>query len=130
MSKTLSKQKLIKISEVAKILGLVDDNDNKLTHVLRFWEGHFKKINPIKLKGTRYYSDELIERLKLIKYLLKDKGMTIKGVKLILKKNINTLDDYHSINIKNEYLKDKLVNKTKNIIEKINKIKNGKKNSC
>ena len=55
--------------------------------------------------------------------------MTIKGVKLVLKKRIYSLDDYHLINIKNEYLKTKFTNKTKNILEKIKRIKHGKKNT-
>ena len=123
-------KEFLKISEVAKILGLVDKNKKVMTHVIRFWEKNFKEINPLKLNGnTRYYNDELLNKLKLIKHLLKDKGMTIKGVKLVLKKEIYSLDDYHSINIKNDYLKTKFANRAKNILDKIKKIKHGKKNT-
>ena len=123
-------KKYLKISEVAKKLGLVNSKKRKMTHVLRFWEKNFKEINPLKLDGnTRYYNPELLEKLKLIKHLLKDKGMTIKGVKLVLKKGIYSLDDYHSFNVKDEYFKKKLIEKTKKILNRIKKIKHGKKNA-
>ena len=122
--------KFLKISEVTKILGLVDNNNKNMTHILRFWEKNFKEINPLKLNGnTRYYNQELIEKLKLIKHLLKEKGMTIKGVKLVLKKGIYSLDDYHSFNVKDDYLKKNLIERTKKILNKIRKIKNGKKDT-
>ena len=55
--------------------------------------------------------------------------MTIKGVKLILKKGIYSLDDYHSFNVKEEYLKKRLLGKAKKILNKIKRIKYGKKNT-
>ena len=123
-------KKFLKISEVAKILGLVNSNNKAMTHVIRYWEKNFKEINPLKLDGNiRYYNQELLQKLKLIKHLLKDKGMTIKGVKLILKKGIYSLDDYHSFNVKEEYLKKRLLEKAKKILNKIKKIKYGKKNT-
>ena len=123
--------KLINISELSKILNLVDSNSKKpLNHVLRYWEKEFKQIRPKKINNRRYYSLEQVEIVKMIKFLLKNKGMTILGVKSILDLNINKLDDYSSHSLKAEYYKKNLKLKSKNILKKINKIKNyGKKNS-
>ena len=123
--------KLINISELSKILNLVDTNSKKpLNHVLRYWEKEFKQIRPKKINNRRYYSLKQVEIVKMIKFLLKNKGMTIAGVKSILDLNINKLDDYNSHSLKAEYYKKNLKLKSKNILKKINKIKNyGKKNS-
>ena len=56
--------------------------------------------------------------------------MTISGVKSLLNSNINQLDENSSISLKNDYLKNSLKFKTKNILDKISKLKKyGKKNS-
>ena len=122
--------KLITISELSKILNLVDSNSKKpLNHVLRYWEKEFKQIRPKKINNRIYYSLEQVEIVKMIKFLLKNKGMTILGVKSILDLNINKLDDYNSHSLKAEYYKNYLKLKSKSILEKIKKIKkNGKKN--
>ena len=77
------------IGEVAKILGLVNKEKGTLnTHTIRFWEKEFKQVKPKTLNGKRrYYNNDTIEILKKIKYLLKDKGMTINGVKKVLNSN-------------------------------------------
>jgi|TARA_B110000495_G_C22657487_1_gene389404 DNA-binding transcriptional MerR regulator len=123
--------KLINISELSKILNLIDSNSKKpLNHVLRYWEKEFKQIRPKKINNRRYYSLEQVEIVKMIKFLLKNKGMTILGVKSILDLNINKLDDYNSHSLKAEYYKKNLKLKSKSILEKIKKIKNyGKKNT-
>ncbi len=55
---------------------------------LRFWETEFSTIQPKKnKKGDRFYATKDIETLKLIQYLLKERGFTIKGAKELLKKN-------------------------------------------
>ena len=49
-----------------------------------------------------------IEIAKLIKFLLKDQGLTISGVKKVLKSKINNLDDYYSISLKTKYQKQNI----------------------
>ena len=123
-------KKLINISQLSKLLNLVNSKTNKPSnYILRYWEKEFKQIKPIILKNRRYYSEKQIDIIKLIKFLLKDKGMTINGVKNILKSNINSLDDYNSYSLKADYLKEDIKIKSKTILEKIKKLKNGKKNS-
>ena len=97
------------IGEVAKILNLVNEKNGSLnTHTLRFWEKEFKNINPKIFAGRRrYYDKSSIELLKKIKFLLKNEGMTIKGVKKLLNSsNSFQLDDLpnNSINIKNNLI--------------------------
>ena len=116
--------KLINITQLANLLNLVDTKTKKpLNYVLRYWEKEFNEIKPIILNKRRYYSEKQINIIKLIKFLLKEKGMTISGVKNILKSNINSLDDYNSYSLKADYLKENLRVKSKTILEKIKKLK-------
>ena len=99
------------IGEVAKILDLKNEkNGNLATHTIRFWENQFKQIRPKIFNGKRrYYDTRTIETLKKIKFLLKDRGMTIRGVKKTLNSLNRTVDEREnlSINAKNK-LKSKL----------------------
>ena len=112
------------IGEVAKLLNLVNKkNGNLNTHTIRFWEKEFKNIKPRILSGRRRYYDLVeIEKLKKIKFLLKTRGLTIKGAKYFLE-NDNSLDlDEKSNqtinNTKKEILKKK-INKISKLIKNI-----------
>ncbi len=115
------------IGEVAKILNLINKkNGNLNTHTIRFWEKEFKQIKPKILTGKRrYYDKTSINILKKIKYLLKDQGMTIIGVKKLLnnKKSLK-LDEFsnNSISVDNIKIKNKLKN-ISNLIKQIKKLK-------
>ena len=112
------------IGEVAKILDLVNKKKGTLnTHTIRFWEKEFKQIKPKILNGNRrYYNNDTIEVLKKVKYLLKDKGMTINGVKKVLKSDKSLkLDELPNNSINANY---NIKNKLKNISELIKQIKN------
>ena len=124
-------KKLMNISEVSRVLNLVDQSTKKpLNHILRFWEKEFKEIKPKKINNRRYYSPEQVEIIKMIKFLLKNKGMTILGVKNLLSSKTNMLDDHNMNSLKADHYKNKLFAKSKLILEKIKKIKNhGKKNT-
>ena len=118
-------KKFYNISEISKILNLIKESNKKpLNHVIRYWEKEFKQIKAKKINNRRYYSLKQVETLKLIKFLLKNKGMTINGVKKILNLNINKLDDYNSDSLKADYYKNIFKNKSKNILEKIKRLKN------
>ena len=84
------------IGEVAKQLNLIDKKTGQLqTHTIRYWETQFKQIKPTIMAGRRrYYSNKNIKILILIKSLLKEKGLTISGVKKLLEgKNLESIDD-------------------------------------
>ena len=126
--------KLVNISELSEILGFTNPKTKKpLNHILRYWEKEFKQINPKIINKRRFYSKEQVETIRLIKFLLKDKGMTIQGVKIVLNSNINKLDDYNSDSLKTDYYKINIKQKSKNLLNKLNKLKKlknyGKKNS-
>ena len=115
------------IGDVAKILNLFNKKTGKLnTHTIRFWEKEFKHIKPKVLAGKRrYYDKKSIEFLKELKFLLKEKGFTIKGVKKYLNnKNSLLLDETsnNSINTRNKNIKDKL-KKISKLIKNIKSIK-------
>ncbi len=124
-------KKLIKITELSKMLNLIDPKTKKpLNYILRYWEKEFKEIRPKKINNRRYYTSEQVEIIKKIKFLLKNKGMTISGVKNLLKTNINKLDVTNNDSLKADYYKNILKEKSKFLLSKINKLKNhGKKNS-
>ena len=84
-----NKDKLIKISELAKLIGLVDPKSGKpLTHTLRFWESKFTQIKPTILSGNRrYYSEKDINTVKMINYLLKDTCMSVESTKSVINYN-------------------------------------------
>ncbi len=109
--------KYYSISKVAKILNLINDKTGKInTHTLRFWEKNFKQIKPKVFSGKRrLYNASDIEILKKIKFLLKDKGMTLKGAKKLLNNDKSDLDVPS-----NNYIKTK--NNFKKIIKKISKL--------
>ena len=123
--------KLYNISELSKILNLIDPKTKKpQNHILRYWEKEFREIKPKKINNRRYYSLSQVEKAKMIKFLLKNKGMTISGVKNLLNLNTNYLDDDKSHSLKADYYKKVLKNKSIDLLEKIKKIKSyGKKNS-
>ena len=100
------------ISEVTRILNLVNKKTGSLnTHTLRFWEKQFKQVKPKILAGKRrYYDNKSIEILKKIKFLLKEKGMTIEGVKkyLINENSFNRDESNNRTITTNNILKSKI----------------------
>ena len=112
------------ISEVATHLGVPK-------HVLRFWEGKFPQVRPMKRGGgRRYYRPEDIELLQGIRTLLHIDGYTIKGVQKILRdqgvqyvktvglKNAVTKDDQGSIKAKSGTAKRSKRKSTKSRLDK------------
>ena len=108
------------IGEVAKLLNLVNKKNGKLsTHTIRFWEKEFKQIKPNIFSGKRrYYDSETINILKKIQFLLKNRGMTINGVRKYLNEQNSELDENYNKTINNSNIKTRL-NKISNIIKNI-----------
>ena len=117
------------IGEVAKALGLVNKETGHLqTHTIRYWETQFKQIRPnIRAGKRRYYSVNDLKIIKYIKFLLKEKGLTISGVKKMLNDTeSHHLDDYINLSVYKPGIKttDVIREKIKNISKIINELKN------
>jgi DNA-binding transcriptional MerR regulator len=113
------------IGEVAKILNLKINNKGELpTHIIRFWETQFKQIKPKILNSNRrYYDENCINLLKKVKYLLKEQGMTINGVKKILNgEHALELDEMANNSIKADNIRNKLV-KISKIVKNLKNLK-------
>ena len=114
------------IGEVAQDLNLINPKTGKLnTHTIRFWENEFKEIKPKIFAGKRrYYDQKTIKIIKKIRYLLKEKGLTINGVKkFLMNERSFNLDETNnsSINTSKNNLKSKL-EKISNLVKDIKKI--------
>ena len=113
------------IGEVAKILNLKSNKKGEVpTHIIRFWETQFKQIKPKILNSNRrYYDENCINLLKKVKFLLKDQGMTINGVKKILNGQQSLkLDEMANNSIKADNSRNKLV-KISKIVKKLKNLK-------
>jgi len=113
------------IGEVAKILNLKPNKNVELpTHIIRFWETQFKQIKPKILNSNRrYYDEDCINLLKKVKFLLKEQGMTINGVKKILNGEQSLeLDEMANNSIKADNLRNKLV-KISKIVKNLKDLK-------
>ncbi len=127
--KTATKYKTI--GQVAKELDLIDKKTGHLqTHTLRYWETQFRQIKPsIRAGKRRYYSQKDFKIIKFVKYLLKEKGLTIIGVKKILNNPDNQSIDQNDVlgvykpTLDNtSVIKEKVENISK-IIKELKKIK-------
>ena len=119
------------IGEVTKKLGLIDQKTGRLqTHTIRYWETQFKQIKPtIRAGKRRYYSIKVFKIIKYIKFLLKEKGLTINGAKKILNiAKTHSLDDDMNIGInktdldRSKVIKNK-INNISRIIKELKKFK-------
>ena len=123
--------RLINISELCKNLNLVNPITKKpLTYILRYWEKEFNQIKPKKINNRRYYSSKDVEIIKIIKSLLKDNKMTVRGVKNMLSSQIKKLDDDYTHSLKANFYKTKIKHKSEKILKKLKQLNHyGKKNS-
>ncbi len=84
-------KKYYRIGDVAAITGLPQST-------IRFWEKEFTELRPKRNSGgTRYYTPSDIEQLNIIKFLIKDKGLTLDGAREHLRRNRRDLDRKHLV---------------------------------
>lgn len=74
-------KKYYKIGEVAQLTGLP-------IPTLRFWEKKFTIIKPHRNdKGTRFYTPSDIEKIRLVAFLVKEKGMKLEAAEQQIRHN-------------------------------------------
>ena len=121
------------IGDIAKELNLINIKTGRpQTHTLRYWESEFKQIKPsIKAGGRRYYSKNSVKIIRFVKFLLKEKGLTINGAKKILENpEIHSLDDNVNLGVYKPHLQNSKIIKDKakkisKIISELKKLNNG-----
>ncbi len=70
-------------------IGEVADELKVATSLIRFWEGEFDIIKPKKnRKGNRQFTQEDIKNVKLIYFLVKEKGYTLQGARDFIKNDV------------------------------------------
>ena len=80
-SKVLPDKIYYSISELSEHFGVAQS-------LLRYWEKEFDKINPKRnKKGTRFYSKQDVEQIKLVYHLVKEQGHTLEGARQKLKRS-------------------------------------------
>lgn len=74
-------KKYYKISEVAEMIGLP-------CSTLRFWESRFTIISPRRNRaGTRFYTPSDVEKLRMVAFLVKEKGLRLEAAQEELRNN-------------------------------------------
>lgn len=82
-------KKYYKIKEVSELLDLP-------ASTLRFWESQFTILKPRRNEGgTRFYTPSDIETLRMIKYLIKDKGLKIEAAREAVRRNHSGVSRRH-----------------------------------
>lgn len=73
----------VRIREASRILGVP-------THTLRFWERRLKGlISPARSAGgQRRYDPQTLERIRLLKQLLYEKGLTLAGARYEMERRV------------------------------------------
>lgn len=82
-------KKYYRINEVAEMLRLP-------ASTLRYWEQEFSTIKPKRSKsGRRYYTVDDIEKISIVNYLIKERGLKIEAAKEYLRTNPEGIDQRH-----------------------------------
>ena len=100
----LPEKRYYRIGEVAKAFGVN-------TSLIRFWENEFTILKPKKnKKGNRLFTSIDLQNLKLIYYLVKEKGYTLDGARKKMKENPKRIMDKHEMITNLENIKQELIN--------------------
>ena len=102
-----------KIGEVAEILGIP-------ASTLRFWEKEFTIIKPKRnSKNTRFYTPADVETIKMVYYLVKEKGLKLDAAQQQIRVN------RHNVSQRSEVINrlKSVRNQLQDMLDAINKIR-------
>ena len=95
-------KKYYKIREVAEILGIP-------ASTLRFWETRFTVIKPKRNPhGQRLYSAADIEKIRMVHYLVKDKGLKLEAAEQQTIHNRSNVSRRYEVGERLRYVRDQL----------------------
>ena len=106
-------KKFYRISEVADILEMP-------ASTLRFWEKEFTIIKPKRnSKNTRFYTPEDVETIKMVYYLVKEKGLKLDAAQQQIRVN------RHNVSQRSEVINrlKSVRNQLQDMLDAINKIR-------
>ena len=96
-------KKFYKIGDVAEILNIP-------TSTLRFWEKEFTVIKPKRnAKNIRVYTVKDIETVKMIYYLVKEKGLKLDAAQAMIKRNRDGISKQWEVVDRLKQVKEQLV---------------------
>ena len=96
-------KKFYRIGDVAEILGIPEST-------LRFWERKFTVIKPKRTSGnTRYYTLDDIEKIKMVNYLVKERGLKIEAAEQQIKQNRRNVSKQHEVVVRLKEIREDLL---------------------
>lgn len=103
MMKDNLNKKFYKIGDVAEILNIP-------TSTLRFWEKEFTVIKPKRnAKNIRVYTVKDIETVKMIYYLVKEKGLKLDAAQAMIKRNRDGISKQWEVVDRLKQVKEQLI---------------------
>ena len=105
-----------KIEKVYYSIGEVAEMFSVNTSLIRFWEKEFDIIKPKKnKKGNRLFTKQDIDNFHIIFYLVKERGMTLKGAQMKMKDNKeDTINNFEVVKTLNN-IRDMLIEIRENL---------------
>lgn len=104
-------KRFYRIGDVADILGIP-------ASTLRFWEKEFTIIKPVRnAKNTRLYTPKDIETIKMIHYLVKEKGLKLDAAQAMIRRNRDGVSKRFEVIDRLKSIKSQLLNLKKALEE-------------
>lgn len=96
-------KKYYKINEVSLLLGIPKPT-------LRFWETKFTFLSPHRTdKGTRFYTPDDIEKIRMVHYLVKERGFKIEKAEEIIKHNRSGVSKHYNAILRLRKIREELL---------------------